>query len=128
MVVPAISRTRSGWIVLYIYHDFNKVKAFIKYTTQQHCQLLIFGNSRKYDYGDFTVTHRLYVRVSLQLGEATIHWAHSLEPTIGSECLHKSFALFIGLFPLAIAFELLLLCDSSGNSASFCTFVFHFLH
>ena len=50
--------------------------------------------------------------------------AHLLERTTRFKCQRKSFALFVGLFPLAIAFELLLLCTSSGNGISFCTIVF----
>ena len=57
--------------------------------------------------------------VSLQLGEATIHQAHSLEPTIWFECPCKSFVLF----SLAMAFQLLLLHANSGNGTSFHIFL-----
>ena len=56
------------------------------------------------------LTHCSRVRVSLQLGERTIHWAHSLEPTTQFEYLPKSFVLFIGFFPFTIAFKLFSCC------------------
>ena len=59
----------------------NKIQAFVKHTTQQHYQLLIIGNrSWKYDYDNSTMMHCSYVHVGLQLGEATIHRARSLDP------------------------------------------------
>ena len=123
--MPAISGTRNGKIVN---QDCNKIEAFVKRTSQQHCQLLVIGNSGKYNYRDSTETHCSHVCVSLWLGEATIYWAHSLEPTIRFECLCKSFALFVGFFSLAVAFKLLMLCSNSGNGTSFCIFIFCFLH
>ena len=58
--------------------------------------------------GESTVTNWSCICVNLQLGEAAIHQAHSLESTTQFKCLHKSFVLFVGFFPLAmIAFELL---------------------
>ena len=45
-----------------------------------------------------------------------------MEPTIWFECPLKYFALFVVLFPLVVAFELLLLHDNTWNSISFCTF------
>ena len=56
----------------------------MKHKTQRHCQLLIIENSKKYDHGYSTVMHHSFIHVSLQLGEAiaTIHWAHSLGPTL----------------------------------------------
>ena len=58
----------------------------MKCTRQQYCKLLIIGKSQKYDYRDSTVMRCLHVCINLQFGEATIHWAHSLELTIGFEC------------------------------------------
>ena len=91
----------------------------MKRTTQQCCAVLIIRNSWKYNYGDLTVMHCLLVYVSLQLGEVTIYRTHSLEPSTWFECLRKSFAFFAGLFPLAIAFELSLLCTSILHGFSF---------
>ena len=111
--------TRVGEIV---HWDCNNIEVFVKRTVQQHCQMLIIGNSWIYDYGNSTVTNCSQACVHLQLREATIH-----KPTTQSECLCKSFVLFVGLFPLAIAFELLLLDASSGSGTSFHTFAFSFL-
>ena len=65
-----------------VYQDCNKVEMFVKSTTQ----LLIIRNSQKYDFGDCTVTYHLCIRVSLQIGEATIHRVHLLESTTWFEC------------------------------------------
>ena len=56
-------------------------------------------------YSDSTLMYCSYFCVSLQLGEETIHWAHSSESTTWFECPRKSFAFFVGFFPLAITFK-----------------------
>ena len=63
-------------------------------------------------HGDSTVTHCSRICVSLQLGKVTIHRTHSLESTTQFECPRKSFAVLIGLFPLAIAIEIIAAASS----------------
>ena len=111
--------TRVGEIV---HWDCNNIEVFVKRTVQQHCQMLIIENSWIYDYGNSTVTNCSHACIHLQLREVTIPKA-----TTWSECLCKSFVLFVGLFLLTIAFESLLLDASSGNGTSFHTFAFSFL-
>ena len=65
-------------------------------------------------HGDSTVTHCSRICVSLQLGKVTIHRTHSLESTTQFECPRKSFAVLIGLFPLAITIVKLLLPPVQG--------------
>ena len=75
-----------------------------------------------------TVMDCSYVRVTLQLGKgSTIHHAHSLESTTRFECPCKSFMLFIGAFPFAVAFKIIV-ATGSGNGTPFYTFVFHFVY
>ena len=71
-----------------------------------------YWNFLEYDYGDSTVTRFLCIFVSLKLGEATIYWAHSLEPTTGFGCPHKP---LLSWFSSPVAIELLLQHESSRN-------------
>ena len=67
-------------------------------------------NHRKFTeiYGDYSNVMQCsesHIYVGLLFGEATIHQAHSgLQQSYN---IHVSFAFFVGLFPLVIAFKLL---------------------
>ena len=67
LITLAIMGTRSEYIVK---QDCNKIEAFVKCTTQHHWKFpgVIW---------DLTVMYCSHVHVSLQLGEAIIHPAHS---------------------------------------------------